>query len=679
MFDLRSYSLFKEIMNHDQVTKAEVMRKSNLTERQFNYDFEKMNDALASLNLPTVKQDNNIFIIDEALLEVYKSGIALKLNPNQFVFSELDRVYLIYLYTFIRQETVSNYHYQLLVGVSKNTALADVKRVRELCEEWNIQIIYTRAEGYHLSGNELDKRKLALYCINTLLSEDLGKEILLLVLRTWGCENYLVLTQQILDEFLVEKDIDLVKSRKAEMIWNLTFVRIRKKNDSLVFKEFEKRFIERQKLFEFGKSLANQLFTKGGEAESYYVTIQLLIALQEVSIEENPSLVELAERIIEEFERVTLLPIEDKHYLLKSLYNHLVPAFFRISFGIPLVNPMATRIKQDYAYLFQFVKTALAPLSMWTGKKISEDEVGYFTLHFGSYLEKDKKPRNEHLNGLIVCANGISTSLMLKAQLNEMFPMINFTSIHSAEEIANVAKSSYDLIFSTVEVDSTKPAYLLKPLLSQVEKNYLLQAVATDFPRLDYSLISVDKLMGIIKKHAEIKDEEKLFSELVDKLYFKKSNKGRYSPMLSELLTEDMIHFTSESLDWHHAISMAAEPLVNAESVEERYVDAMIKNVEEIGTYIHVGKGIAIPHARPEEGVKEIGMSFLRTKKPVLLLDKEEHAIDVFICIAAVDNESHLKALASLTKILADDTLLREIKEAETSEQIIEIIKKGEN
>ncbi|MFK4997283.1 hypothetical protein ACI2OX_05875 [Bacillus sp. N9] len=67
--------------------------------------------------------------------------------------------------------------------------------------------------------------------------------------------------------------------------------------------------------------------------ERYYVTIQLLISQQEISPEENPSLYELTERIITEFEKLTLLPIENKEYLKQSLYNHLVPAFLEFHLG----------------------------------------------------------------------------------------------------------------------------------------------------------------------------------------------------------------------------------------------------------------------------------------------------------------------------------------------------------
>ena len=33
----------------------------------------------------------------------------------------------------------------------------------------------------------------------------------------------------------------------------------------------------------------------------------------------------------------------------------------------------------------------------------------------------------------------------------------------------------------------------------------------------------------------------------------------------------------------------------------------MIGKVEEFGPFINLGKGIAIPHARPEDGVNEVG------------------------------------------------------------------------
>ena len=503
--------------------------------------------------------------------------------------------------------------------------------------------------------------------------------MLILALRKWKYDDYLVTTHCVVTDFLAKNEIRLVNSRKKEMITRLAFIRARNKSDELLFKEYEKQIIERQNLYEHGKRLAEHLFGEVGELESYYITIQLLISQQEVSRDENTSLEDLADRIVDEFERITLLPIENKSLLKQSLYNHLVPAFFRIAFRIPLSNPLTARIKEEYRELFQFVKQALSPLNMWTGQKISDDEIGFFTLHFGGYLGSNKRYKKEKIHALIACTNGISSSLMLKAQLNEMFPDVMLSSVHTIGEISEIPIASYDLIFSTVEVSSIKPVYIVKPLLSQVEKNYLFQAVASDFPRMDFNQVSVERVMSVVRKYADIKEDEKLFSELVNILHSQNTDKGRYAPMLSELLTKDMIQFTNEKIEWRDAITKASEPLLEDDKIETSYVDAMIKNVEDLGAYIHIGKGIAIPHARPETGVKSVGMSFLRTTTPVLLLDKEEHAIDIFICIAAVDNETHLKALAHLTRVLSDNEKLQTLKDAKTSEEVIEIIKKGED
>ncbi|WP_047984191.1 BglG family transcription antiterminator [Ornithinibacillus californiensis] len=679
MIDQRSYILFKEITSSHHITKSEVMRKLSLTERQLHYDLDKLNAALKNLELPEIKIENNILTIPEELKGEKSSGILANVDSKMFIISEQDRVFAIYLYTFIRKEVISNYHYQLLLGVSKNTALADVKRVKELCEKWNLKWVYSRVEGYHALGSEMDKRRLAAFCSDTLLSQPLGKETLILILKSWGFENEIVFTKRLVDQLLEQRNVTLVKSRKTEMIIRLTFLRVRTPKGNITFKEYEKSIIERQSIFHVGKLMVDELFPKGIPEESYYVTLQLLVSSQETETADNPSLAELVDRIIIEFEKVTLLPIENKSFLRKSLYNHLVPAFFRISFGIPLVNPLKERIQEEYKELFEFVRQALAPLTMWTGKIISDEEIGYFTLHFGGHLTDDKRKSIEKLRALIVCSNGISSSMMLKAQLSQMFPDIQFSSIHSLNELSEVSLRNYDMIFSTVESTSIeKPFYVVKPLLSQVEKNYLIQQVAADFPKMNVKNVSVDRIMEVVGKYADIRDEENLFSELVNLLYFKNTDKGRYSPMLSELLTEDMIQFTDVDLNWKDAISNASTPLLEAGKIEQNYIDAMISNVEEVGTYIHIGKGIAIPHARPEAGVKQIGMSFLRTKKPVLLLDKEEHAIDIFITIAAIDNEAHLKALSHLTKILADDSKLTLLKKANSAQEVITIIKEGE-
>ncbi|MDZ5710775.1 BglG family transcription antiterminator [Jeotgalibacillus haloalkalitolerans] len=678
MLDQKSYEFLERLTQYQSITKPEMMMELNLTERQFDYLLEKANSTLTMMKLPTVGMHNQVLVTDDKVRAFMKKEASLTAKGNDLIVSEEDRPLMIYLYTFIKQEMVSGYHYQLLLNVSKNTALTDVKKTKELCREWHVQLEYQRMNGYIISGTEMNQRRFAIYCINTLLSKPLGKEILITTLRAWNQDHQVVEVQKGIDRFLKGHPIQLVRSRKVEMMYHFIFIKARLENESLHFEEDEKTLLEDQEIFSYAADLANLLFPQTAETEKYFVGIQLLTCQEELNPQYHAPLRRLAEKIIDEFEKNTLLPIRHKAYLVKSLFNHLVPTFFRITFSIPLINPMTEKIKEDYHELFQFVEKSLYPLEIWTGKKISEAEIGYFTLHFGGYLENHNDGEAERVKALIVCSNGVSSSVMLRSQLSELFPGIDFSSVYTAEHIDQMSPENYDLIFSTVPVESEKPVYQVKPLLSIVEKSHLIQAVASAFPQLDDRNLSVEQIMQIVRRNADVKNEKKLISELVELLYAKNTEKRWEKPMLSELLTEENIHFTNEELDWKTAIRKAAEPLVETETVEPRYVEAMISNVEEVGAYIHIGKGIAIPHARPDAGVNQVGMSFLRTREPVKLLDQEEHSIDVFVCLAAVDNEAHLKALAHLTKILGNDEALQMMKNATSAEEIINIIKEGE-
>src|SRR5690625_2096919 len=217
MFDQRSYQLFEELLKHDKITKKEILLQLDISERQLVYDLEKINSVLSNNDLPTISVSNQIIIVNPKLREIKKTN-DLVFHSNSFIISELDRSYLIYLYTFIRQEPVSNYHFQLLLDVSKNTALSDVKRLKEICSDWQVEFVYSRMDGYHLQGDEFDKRRLAIYSVNYLLSQPLGKEIIVLALRSWDMAEMLVKTKEMVETYLKTTDIELVKSRKNEMI-----------------------------------------------------------------------------------------------------------------------------------------------------------------------------------------------------------------------------------------------------------------------------------------------------------------------------------------------------------------------------------------------------------------------------------------------------------------------------
>ncbi|MCR4398284.1 MAG: PTS sugar transporter subunit IIA [Firmicutes bacterium] len=149
--------------------------------------------------------------------------------------------------------------------------------------------------------------------------------------------------------------------------------------------------------------------------------------------------------------------------------------------------------------------------------------------------------------------------------------------------------------------------------------------------------------------------------------------------MLGELLTRNTIELGVEAADWREAIERAGELLVKAGAVERRYIAAMIDMVRELGPYIVVAPGVAIPHARPENGVKTVCLSMVRLKSPVPFGNNDFDPVDLVFALGAVDDKSHLGAIAELAVLLTDGEALAAIRRAAGRDEVVEVIQARES
>lgn len=138
-------------------------------------------------------------------------------------------------------------------------------------------------------------------------------------------------------------------------------------------------------------------------------------------------------------------------------------------------------------------------------------------------------------------------------------------------------------------------------------------------------------------------------------------------------LPASRVQFTNEALGWREAIRMAAKPMVDQGLITEAYVDATISIAEEKGPFFDLGKGIAMPHARPEAGASALGLSFLRCHQPVNLLDLEDRPIEIFFMLSATDPNTHLEMLQRLATVLIDDDKVAQLKAATTADEVLSV------
>lgn len=131
------------------------------------------------------------------------------------------------------------------------------------------------------------------------------------------------------------------------------------------------------------------------------------------------------------------------------------------------------------------------------------------------------------------------------------------------------------------------------------------------------------------------------------------------------------ISIVQSAKSWQEAIAIGAAPLLEEGSITQEYVDAMVENVIENGSYIVVAPDIAIPHARSERGALKTGISIMKLKTPVMF--PEEKSVSLIICLSAQNNDEHMENLATLAEFFMDDDLVSKALNAQDIETIEEV------
>ena len=137
------------------------------------------------------------------------------------------------------------------------------------------------------------------------------------------------------------------------------------------------------------------------------------------------------------------------------------------------------------------------------------------------------------------------------------------------------------------------------------------------------------------------------------------------------MFNESNVKVLSEVKDWEESIKSASEPLIKSGNIEQSYVDAMIKSINDLGFYIILGEHIAMPHARPENGVNETGVSFLKVNKPV---DFGDDPISLIFILAAKDSDSHIDTIGALLEIFQDEEKIKDLLKTEDKNELIKIL-----
>lgn len=382
--------------------------------------------------------------------------------------------------------------------------------------------------------------------------------------------------------------------------------------------------------------------------------------------------------------------LENDYDFFENLSNHLQSMYAADASQFPQ-NRELEEIVEDHPEVENAVKDNLRILQNYNSREISDVERMYIVIHVCAALER-KKNSEVSFHVIVACHAGIGTSQLLMERLKKHFHF-QIVDVISAHEASMLEPGTADFVISTIPLEHCRLDYVVvSPVLS--DEDYIRVGNKIDALRNSRNLPSrieekdvtakgvLERIRPILEK--EVPEKADSLMRLIRRevrQYFDETQEAEeeiVAPYLHQLLPADHIQIDVQCSDWRDAIRKAGAPLEERGYIEHRYIDAMIRNVEENGPYVVISPGFAVPHEGLDMGSIRTGMNLIRLAEPVPFGDEELDPIE-FVCVmSAVDHKTHLKAFFNLVNMLLDDKFHRALHEAASAEEMAGIIEKYE-
>ena len=682
--DERGYTVLKTIVNNPAITGKEVEASLQLSRKQLSYTIEKINDYLQDNGMPKIERlRTGKFIIPVAVIEQYQTE-EITGDGTTYIYTDKERGLLIFLMLLCVREELSIYHFTSKLEISKNTFLTDLKKLEQRLEEYHLEVLYSRQEGYHLVGSEYAKREMMVTSIRGILKIPRGKETIMDI-----CQ----ISEEMMEQ--VEKQISMIEERlqvrftderlkELPLIMCLIIIRTQK---GRILRELPETFQHIAGTKEYSVML--EFAKEYGITEKLFLTAQIQISnfhtLQTRDSAQEEELMRASEEVIVNFENLICVTINERETLLEALFQHIKPAFYRMKYHYHIEQSILDMVLPQYASLHAVVRKSIGPVERLLGVEVPDEELVYITALFGAWLRREgilEITPDQRKRAVVVCANGISVSNFLYFTLKELFPEIEFIACLSMRDFASYDETKFDLVFTMVRLETTKTQFVVKPFLDEVSKTKFREKVMGELVGIVPHKLDVSTLLNIVRKYGDIIDEEALKREfaaaLNPEIEDEKLNnvRTRFQIGLKDVLVEETIQVLDHTLLWEDAIRTVGRPLVTRGDVTEGYVQKAIDNIKADKPFIMIADGVIIAHAGVDDGANRVCLSLLTMPERTDVCGYMQ--ADVVIMIGTPDPTKHLEMLEQLNHIIEDKKSLQLLKKAKEPKDIIKLIQKQE-
>lgn len=670
----------------------EIAQELNRSTRSVQYHLKFLEDSLREMHLPPLRRSarNGIRLSDDVRDNASLCALLSKRQGSAYAATPKEREAQIFFFLLSQPGYVSMEHLAKHLSVSRATIVRDVRHMKSCARRAGFCVATAPNHGICLAGSESAIRAMAFRLSSqrmqeetALAAQDARRDRLARVFVGQLAAPDVSFFEDCLHASEGELEVLFSESGFSSIVLWLAIATLRLRGGHTLPASREGGHTTRAQAAasRIARRLSERFCLEVSRSEQDAIAMQLSSsALSADKRAFDPSelmLYTLAGRILG---RIGIL-LEDAamardERLFQSFFAHLRPAVSRLRQGIRIENPLLAQIRAEYGWLFPSAREALVPAEAWAGGRFPDEEIAYFVLHFGAALERHGRlVGEEKRHVLIVCDHGIGTSELIAAKVRRFFSVEIIATVSRRQAQKVLEEAHVDLVVTTVELpdaflhfSGAPQSLLVSPLLTQRD----ILRLGSFLPLRRRSADSLlQGIMQAVTRHAIILDSPRLLEELsvlLDTQEGAAFQKGEM-PMLEDVLTEDCIALGVKAKDWEAAVRCGGAMMQRLGMVEERYTEAMLRTVREMGAYIVIAPGLAMPHARPEDGARRVGTVILTLEHPVPFGNADYDPVRVVVFLCAVDKVQHLKVLSDLMALFEDDGFCDEICALHTEQE----------
>ncbi|MBC1319452.1 BglG family transcription antiterminator [Listeria welshimeri] len=558
------------------------------------------------------------------------------------------------------------------VYVSKNTMLTDVKSIKENLHEFEIQLDYSRKDGYAVSGSEFLIRNLLAELIREVVQTPYGKFVL--------DEKKLITVSEV---FLLKKRLEKVESKLQ-----ITFTDEQMEELPYILHGIIKRSKVTTKKWTFKIELYDIKNTREfpimkemfwgydflSENDLLYLSLQVLasnLVESALHFSDSEEIAYAVDEFIALLEMYFATEIMKKNEFKEKVILHVRPAIYRTILGFQINNPLKKQFIKEYTSTFNIVEKASKPFEKLVGHKWSEEEIVYLSMIVLGWMYQIEETEQPIFRAVVLCKSGTSISKLLLENLKMMFPNIDFQGAYAVRQLKTVARD-IDFIFTTVPVQSSATIFVIPSILSKDSRQTLREQVDKAIEMDSHK--KTKELLAMLKD--EIPEENiRLVQAKVESFFNKKEQPVEKKEPEQMRITAEQIHFLETPLKWEKLVSEAFLPLLKRGTVDSGYINTCEEIFYQNYEQMMIGPNIYLPHAKPVNGVIEQDIQLMIIKTDTRTPANE--AVKMMIALAPSEQNKHIPLLLKLNEIFLQPEILAELLASTNKKKIVEILERG--